>query len=101
LLQAWGFSLPMASAILTVLWPEEFTVYDVRVCDELGDFHSLVHRTHAESVWQGYCAYVSAVREAAAPGLSLRDKDRCLWARSAARHLQADLASGFAGTAPV
>ena len=32
LMQTWGFLLPMASAILTVLWPEEFTVYDVRAC---------------------------------------------------------------------
>jgi hypothetical protein len=31
----WGFYLPMASAVLTVLWPDEFTVYDMRVCDQL------------------------------------------------------------------
>ena len=30
LIKDYGFQLPMASAILTVLWPEEFTVYDVR-----------------------------------------------------------------------
>jgi hypothetical protein len=30
LLEDWGFHLPMASAILTVLWPDFFTVYDVR-----------------------------------------------------------------------
>src|SRR3712207_6502297 len=28
----WGFRLPMGTAILTVLYPDEFTVYDVRVC---------------------------------------------------------------------
>ena len=33
LIEQWGFRLPMASAILTVLYPEDFTVYDVRVCD--------------------------------------------------------------------
>jgi hypothetical protein len=30
----WGFRLPMASAVLTVLWPEEFTVYDFRACEQ-------------------------------------------------------------------
>ena len=27
LIEGWGFRLPMASAILTVLYPEDFTVY--------------------------------------------------------------------------
>src|SRR5271157_6007927 len=34
----WGFRLPMASAILTVLYPDRFSVFDVRVCDMLKDF---------------------------------------------------------------
>lgn len=38
LVEEWRFRLPMASAILSVLYPEEFTVYDVRVCNVLGDF---------------------------------------------------------------
>lgn len=39
LMEDYGFLLPMATAILTVLWPDEFTVYDIRVCDSLGRFH--------------------------------------------------------------
>jgi hypothetical protein len=35
LMRDWGLRLPMASAILTVLFPEEFTVYDQRVCGSL------------------------------------------------------------------
>jgi hypothetical protein len=31
LVEKWGFALPMATAILTVLWPEDFTIYDYRV----------------------------------------------------------------------
>jgi hypothetical protein len=31
LIEEWAFLLPMATAILTVLWPDEFTVFDVRV----------------------------------------------------------------------
>ena len=32
LMRDWGLRLPMASAILTILYPHEFTVYDRRVC---------------------------------------------------------------------
>ena len=35
LMSKWSFLLPTASAILTILYPEEFTVYDWRTCDEL------------------------------------------------------------------
>ena len=35
LIERWGFHLPMASAILTVLYPQEFTMYDIRVCNQL------------------------------------------------------------------
>jgi len=36
LLEKWGFALPSASAILTILYPANFTVYDYRVCKEVG-----------------------------------------------------------------
>lgn len=90
----WGLYLPMATAILTVLWPKEFTVFDVRVCDELGDFHNLGN-LNAARVWPGYCRYRDAVVRAVPGSLSLRDKDRFLWGRSAARQLVSDIASAF------
>jgi len=31
----WNLRLPTASAILAVLWPDKFTVYDIRVCQGL------------------------------------------------------------------
>src|SRR5215208_1089596 len=37
LLTRWKLRLPMATAILTVCYPDEFTVYDVRVCEILKD----------------------------------------------------------------
>jgi len=106
LLNTWGFRLPTASAILTVLWPEEFTVYDVRVCDELkrhyGDqlrsFHDLADLPNFDDIWQGYCEYRKAVDGAAPNGLSLRDKDRYLWARSAARQLEENITTGLVPT---
>ena len=95
LLVKWKFLLPMASAILTVLYPTEFTVFDVRVCEMLGDFSYLKNRTRFDGVWEDYSAYVARVRSEA-PHLSLlRDKDRYLWGKSFAQDLRAEIANGF------
>ena len=85
----------MASAILTVLYPNDFTVYDIRVCDMLSDFHSLANKIQFESIWAGYERYVTAVREKAPAELSLRDKDRWLWGKSFVKQLTEDIASMF------
>jgi hypothetical protein len=94
-MQEWGFYLPMASAILTVLWPGDFTVYDVRVCDELRNFHSLGNLTKADRIWTGYQLYCEAVAAAVPGNMNLRDKDRFLWGRSAAKQLSQDILDGF------
>jgi hypothetical protein len=78
----WKMRLPMSSAILTVLYPEDFTVYDVRVCNRLGNHHNLVNRVDSERRWRGYLEYQAAVKAAVEVPLSLRDKDRYLWAQS-------------------
>jgi hypothetical protein len=91
----WGFRLPMASAILAVLDPEEFTLYDRRVCDELGGFRNLADAARFDRLWPGYQKYVAAVREAAPVEVSLRDKDRWLWGRSSYRQLEGDIARRF------
>lgn len=95
LMQEWGFMLPMASAILTVLWPEEFTVYDVRACKQLGAFRKLGDQTREDRIWDGFVQYRAAVQAAVTEPLSLRDKDRVLWARSAVRQLESDIGNGF------
>jgi hypothetical protein len=91
-----GFQLAMASAILTVLWPDVFTVYDVRVCQELGDELDRVKNWKGHRLWEGYCRYRDAVNCAVTGSLSLRDKDRFLWGRSAMQQLKRNLQSGFA-----
>ena len=78
LLTNWGFLLPTASAILTVLYPDIFTVYDSRVCDTLRDFHNLGGRKWSSKTWGEYQRFISAVRHAAPQGLTLRDCDRWL-----------------------
>jgi hypothetical protein len=71
----------MASAVLTVLYPDKFTIYDRRVCAVLGlkikDWSSF-----SEDCWREYEHYRQAVRDKTPLDLSLRDKDRFLWGKS-------------------
>jgi len=87
----WGLRLPMASAILAVLYPDDFTVYDTRVCGVLGEFHNLNNLVNFDNLWRGYQAYKHAVEESAPKGLTLRDKDRYLWGKSFYKQLLEDL----------
>lgn len=91
LMEDWKLRLPMASAILTVFYPNDFTVYDARVCDVLGEFHNLVNLVNFDNLWRGYQAYKRAVEESAPKGLTLRDKDRYLWGKSFYKQLVKDL----------
>jgi hypothetical protein len=100
LVQTWKFRLPMASAILTILYPEEFTVYDVRVTGVLDNENGtklgrLGNRTDFESLWSGYEEYVHVVKRSAPANLSLRDKDRYLWGKSFFQQLQKDVQQNF------
>ncbi len=81
-MKEWGLSLAMASAILTVLYPADFSVYDKRVCEQLGAFYKLKHRRFSDRLWDDYQNYLKAVKAEVPDGLSLRDKDRYLWGRS-------------------
>ena len=94
--------VPMASAILAVLYPDEFTVYDTRVCDERGDFQWVQNRTKYDELWDGYAKYLAAVKAAAPGNLKLRDKDRWLWGKSFSEQLHGDIRNKFiaANSAP-
>jgi hypothetical protein len=53
----WKFRLPTASAILSVLCPNAFSVYDVRVCAQLlelecGDFRRVQRSTFSDDEWE-------------------------------------------------
>ena len=99
LLDVRGIGLPMATAILTVLYPDHFTVYDRRVCSQLGRFSDLGRRSHSIStIWEGYEEFRKAVREEAvrkgAPeSLGLRDMDRWLWTLDVVDQLKSSLCS--------
>jgi hypothetical protein len=92
LLTTWGFRLPTASAILTVLYPDTFTIYDIRLCDRLGAFRNLVNMKWSPRLWEEYQRFVAAVRSEAPEGLTLRDCDRWLWGEDKKRVLLHDLA---------
>ena len=91
----WGFLLPMASAILTVLYPKSFTIYDYRICEVLNDFDKLPNRTNFDSLWNGYELFVAAVKKIGPSEYSLRDKDRSLWGKSFYEQLENDITENF------
>ena len=95
LMARWGFRLPMASAILTVLYPDDFTVYDTRVCDSIGGFHSIGDRADFSKLWDEYVQFRQAVEQATPQTLALRDKDRYLWGKSFHDQLQRDITREF------
>jgi uncharacterized protein (DUF4415 family) len=78
----WRFRLPTATAILTVLYPGEFTIYDVRICEELPQFKGLGDQPFSDRMWERYREFKVAVEARAPVELSLRDKDRYLWGKS-------------------
>lgn len=93
-----GFRLPTATAILTVLYPEDFTVYDFRVCDSLRDFHGLGRIGFSVArwpeIWAGYEKFKSAVIRQAPPNLTLRQCDHHHWGRSFDKDRKRDAANG-------
>jgi hypothetical protein len=94
-LPKWEFRLPMASAVLTVLYPDEFTIYDVRVCETLNDFKNLQNKSRFEDIWSGYEDFVKRVKSAASEQPTLRNKDRWLWGKSFAEQLEKDIEKQF------
>jgi hypothetical protein len=84
LLNDWEFLLPTATAILTVLYPERFTVYDVRARGELGIADFASRKNEVRRYFDEFLPKVAAVNEAA----TLRDKDRYLWGKSSYESLQ-------------
>lgn len=94
LIETWEFRLPMASAVLTILFPEDFTVYDIGVCEELNFTYSLSQRKF-ENLWKGYQEFIQKVKDATPAELSLRDKDRYLLCKSFHNQLKNDIKNKF------
>jgi hypothetical protein len=78
LLNKWHFRLPMASAILTVLYPNEFTIYDYRVCEELDIQDFSGRKSVIDDYFNLFLPKVRGIRS----GKSLRENDKYLWGKS-------------------
>jgi|LakMenEpi03Aug12_release.lakeMendotaPanAssembly.Ray.scaffolds.fasta_scaffold265680_1 hypothetical protein len=76
-----GVRVPTASAILTVWQPNEYTVYDVRVCDAMLSLsHKLLTEKVVEDARKSYSKYLDVARKIAIElQVSLRDLDKTLW----------------------
>jgi hypothetical protein len=91
----YGFRIPMTTAILSILYPDQFTIYDVRVCESLNEFSELSNKTNFEEVWAEYLKYLEKVKTCESSIMSLRDKDRHLWGLSFYKGLIRDLENNF------
>lgn len=80
LLIDWDFRLPMASAILTVLYPDKFTVYDYRVCEEICQFKGIVNKIKPLQI-KSYLDFVTEIKKQSL-NRTMRDTDRYLWGKS-------------------
>jgi hypothetical protein len=71
-----GVKIPVASAILTAIFPERFTAIDYRALESLGVEKPALTVNY-------YLVYLDYCRGTAAQyGLTLRDLDRALWQAS-------------------
>lgn len=95
LFDEWGFRLPMLSAILSVLYPNDFSVYDVRVCGMLGKYHNISNKTKTDAIWDDYVKFIESVKKEATNEKTLRDKDRWLWGKSFIEDLKKDINAEF------
>lgn len=76
-----GIGIPMASAILTVCYPNDFTIADYRACASLKEFSIKIDGNPTARV-DSYFEYLNACKRLAKKhNLSLRDFDRVLWGR--------------------
>jgi thermostable 8-oxoguanine DNA glycosylase len=83
LLNIQWIGLPIASAVLTVCYPKEFTILDYRAWEtlkEAGVKGLPPHYPQNATSYVQYCQVCIALAEEAR--LSLRDLDRALWAKS-------------------
>lgn len=83
LLNVRGIGIPIASAILAVCYPTEFTVLDWRAWETLKECEAEGLPPRYPWTSQEYVQYCLACKLLAEQvGLSLRDLDRALWGRS-------------------
>ena len=90
------FRLPIASAILSVFYPNEFTIFDYRVCQhpELRKYRYL-SSCKLDRTIDGYIEFIETIKKLPIPGQSFRDKDKYLWSKSFCEDLEKDIKNEF------
>lgn len=89
LMRKWGFRLATATAILTILYPDEFTVFDKNVCDEVAfAYRPWADRGFSDALWRYYESYQQAVVAQTPSEAALRDSDRYLFGRYVYKELE-------------
>lgn len=81
-----GFRLPIASAILSVLYPDQYSVYDYRVCEilqaEIGALEYIkIQSWTFDRLWKGYNEYLRDVLLCSGKS-DYRSADKYLWGKS-------------------
>lgn len=77
-----GIGLPIASAVLSVCYPKEFTILDYRVWGILFEDKKVKSKRVPNTI-SGYLDYVNICKNYAKElKLSLRDFDKAMWGRS-------------------
>ena len=89
------FRIATASAILSVLYPNDFSVYDYRVCEILNDFSDISHLTNFDNIWNHYSKYLKVINETVPSKNNFREKDKSLWGQSFYNQLQFDIKNKF------
>ena len=84
----------MASAILSVLYPDKFSIYDYRVCDMLKNFHN-IKNLKSDKMTDLYFEFLEEVWKNVPEKTSFRDKDRFLWGKSFYQGLKNDIEHEF------
>lgn len=87
----WELNLPIASEILTILYPDDFILYNHRICETLNGFYHLDKIVDFDMLWAKYKDYKNVVHAAVPHGISLRDKARYLWGKSIYTQLVNDI----------
>lgn len=95
LIEGWKFRLPMSSAILTVMYPEDFSVYDIRVCESLEKHSDILRAKTFDEMWDKYCVFLEDVKISIPDNYSLREKDAYLWGKSFHKQLVNNIESKF------
>lgn len=99
LLEIDGIHLAMASAILTVLDKEKYTIYDFRVCEykKMKQYKKLQNKEKSKLTWKEYEQYINAIKEIQEEEniKSLRETDKSLWAKSFITNLRNNIKNEF------